>query len=95
MESMDVVGVLQEAGMLTQGPAPGPKCELNVTLFLTLTHPLHCLICAKNIKVTGLLLQVKGGWKGWRWFVYVRVSVGVQGVGIKLFLLFVLFLCCC
>ena len=25
--------------MLTQGPAPDPKCELNITSFLTLPHP--------------------------------------------------------
>ena len=51
--------------MLTQGPAPDPKCELNITSFLTLPHPLHCLICAKDIMVIVLLLQVMGGWEGW------------------------------
>ena len=81
-------------GMLTQGPIPDPKCELNIT-FLTLTHPLHCLICAKNIMVTVLLLQVMGECQGWGWFIYVRVSVGGQGVGLMLFLFFILFLCCC
>ena len=39
-------------GMLTQGPAPDPKCELNMTPFLTLSHPLHCPICAKDIMIT-------------------------------------------
>ena len=28
--------------MLTQGLAPDPKCELNITSFLTLPQPLHC-----------------------------------------------------
>ena len=42
--------------MLTQGPTSGPKCELNITSFLTLPHPLHCPICAKDIMVTVLLL---------------------------------------
>ena len=51
--------------MLTQGPAPDPKCELNITSFLTLPHPLHCPICAKDIMVTVLLLQVIGEWEGW------------------------------
>ena len=51
--------------MLTQEPVPDPKCELNITSFLTLPHPLHCLICAKDIMVTVLLLQVMGGWEGW------------------------------
>ena len=46
--------------MLTQGPAPDPKCELNITSFLTLPHPLYCPICAKDIMVTVLLLQVMG-----------------------------------
>ena len=51
--------------MLTQGPTPDPKCELNITSFLTLPHPLHYLVCAKDVIVTVLLLQVMGGWKGW------------------------------
>ena len=80
-------------GMLTQGPARDPKCELNIT-FLALPDPLHCPICAKDIMVT-VLLQVMCGWEGWGWFIYVRVWVGGQGVGIIVFLFFVLFLCCC
>ena len=52
--------------MLTHGPAPDPKCELDVASFLTLPHLLHCLICAKDIMVTILLLQVMGGWEDWR-----------------------------
>ena len=51
--------------MLTQGPAPDPKCELNLTSFFTLPHPLRCPICAKDIMVTELLLQVMWGWEGW------------------------------
>ena len=50
--------------MLTQGPAPDPKCELNITSFLTLPDPLHYPICAKDIMVTVLLLQVKWGGDG-------------------------------
>ena len=46
--------------MLTQGLAPDPKCELNIT-FLTLPHPLHCPICANDVMVTVLLLQVMRG----------------------------------
>ena len=52
-------------GMLTQGLAPDPKCELNIASFLTLPHPLHCPISAKDILVTVLLLQVMGRWEGW------------------------------
>ena len=46
--------------MLTQGPAPDPKCDLNITSFFTLPHPLHCPISAKHIMVIVLLLQVMG-----------------------------------
>ena len=79
--------------MLTQGPAPDPKCELNIT-FLTLPHPLHSPICAKDFMVTVFLLEVMRGWEGWGWFIYFRAWMGVQGVGI-FFLFFVLFLCLC
>ena len=51
--------------MLTQGPTPDPKCELNTISFLTLPHPLHYPISAKDIMVTVLLLQALGGWEGW------------------------------
>ena len=43
--------------ILTQGPAPDRKCEVNIISFLTLLHPLHCPFCAKDIMVTVLLLQ--------------------------------------
>ena len=52
--------------MLSKGLAPDPKCELNITSFLTLPHPLHCLICVKDIMVIVLLLQVMAGWEVWR-----------------------------
>ena len=51
--------------MLTQGPTPDSKRELNITSFLTLPHPLQCLIFAKDIIITVFLLQVMGGWEGW------------------------------
>ena len=54
----------RKQGMLIQWPAPDPKCELNITPFLTLLHPLHCSICAKDIMVTVLLLQMIMGWEG-------------------------------
>ena len=46
--------------MLTQGPTPDSKCELNIILFLTPPQSLHCPICAKGIMVTVMLLQVMG-----------------------------------
>ena len=33
--------------MLTKGPAPDPKCKLNISSFLALL--LDCLICARNL----------------------------------------------
>ena len=84
MESMDVTSVLQEADA---------KCELNITSILTLLHPLHCLICSKDIMIIVLLLQVLGDGKVDGWFIYVRVLVGDRG-GDHIFLFCVLFLCC-
>ena len=81
--------------MLTQGPTPDPKCQLNITSFPTLPHPLHCAICAKDIMVTVLLLQVMREWEGWG-VVHLCEGLGWgTGVGIIFFLFVVLFLCCC
>ena len=46
--------------MLTQGPKPDPKCKLNISSFLTLPHPSDCLICANDIMINVLLLQMMG-----------------------------------
>ena len=81
--------------MLTQGPAPDPKCKLNISSLLTFPDLLDCLICAKDIMIIVLLLQMIGGKEGWWWFIYVRVWVGEREVGIIFFQFFVLFLCCC
>ena len=69
-------------GMLTQGSAPDPKCELNITSFLTLPHPLYCPICAKGIERLGVVHLCQG-------------LGGGTGGGCIFFLFFVLFLCCC
>ena len=74
--------------MLTQGPAPDPKCDLNITPFFTLPHRLHCPISAKHIMVIVLLLQVMGYGKVGRWLIYLRVWVGGQGVGYYIFSIF-------
>ena len=47
-------------GMLTQGPAPDPKCKLNISSFLTLPHLLDCLICTRNSVSIVLLLWMMG-----------------------------------
>ena len=44
MESINVAGVLQEAGDADSGPVVDRKCKLNVSSFLTLPDLLDCLI---------------------------------------------------
>ena len=68
--------------MLTQGPAPDPKCKLIMPSFLTLPHFLDCLICTKNTMSIALLLQMMGGWDRWGWLIYIRLWVRGQGVGL-------------
>ena len=68
--------------MLTQWLAPDPKCEFNIRSFLTLSPPLHCPISGQDIMVIVLLLQVMGDGKVRAWFIYVRVWVVGQEVGI-------------
>ena len=63
-------------GMLTQGPTLVLKCKLNISSFLPLPHSSDCLICAKEIIIIVLLLQMIGGGKVGRWFIHVRVWVG-------------------
>ena len=69
--------------MLIEGPAPDPKCNLNISSFLTLPYPLDCLIRAKDIMIIVLVLvHMIGEWEGWGWFIYVRLRWGGQEVGI-------------
>ena len=46
--------------MLTQGPIPDPQCTLNISSFLTLPHPLNCLIWTEDIMIILLLLEMMG-----------------------------------
>ena len=55
----------RKQGMLTQGPAPDPKCKLNISSFLTHQHLLHCLISTRNSVSMVLLLWMMGGEGGW------------------------------
>ena len=64
--------------MLTQGPAPDPKCKLIMSSFLTLPHLLDCLICTRNAMPIVLLLQMMGGWDRWG---VVDLYEGVGGGG--------------
>ena len=81
--------------MLTQGLAPDPKCELNITSFLTLPHPLHCPISAKDIMVIVLLLQMMGDGKVGGGLFILGFGWGDRGWVYFFFLFLVLFLCCC
>ena len=51
--------------MLTQGPTSDPKCKLNISSFLKLSHLLDCLSCTRNSMPIVLLLQMEG--EGDRW----------------------------
>ena len=55
--------------------APDPKCKLNISSFLTLPHPLDCLICANDIMII-VSLHMMGDGKVGGWFNYVKVWVG-------------------
>ena len=48
--------------MLTDGPAPDPKCKLNISSFLTLPHFSDCFICTRNSVSIIFLLRMMGGW---------------------------------
>ena len=51
--------------MLTQGPAPDPRCELNIASFLTLPHLSDCLLCIRNSMSIVFLLEMVVGWDRW------------------------------
>ena len=59
--------------ILTQGVPPDTKCKLNISSFVPLPQPLHCLICAKDIMIIEFLLQMMGDLEVVGWFIYVRV----------------------
>ena len=50
-------------GMLTQVPTQDPKCNFNISLFLTLPHPLNYLICAKDNMIILFLQHMIGRWE--------------------------------
>ena len=51
--------------MLTQGPAPDPKCKVNISSFLTLPHLSDCHFCTSNSMFIVLVLQMMGGCVRW------------------------------
>ena len=54
-----MAGILQKAGMLTEGPALDPKCKLIIS-FLTLPYLLDRLIFNTNDISIVFLLQMMG-----------------------------------
>ena len=88
-------------GMLTQGPAPDPKCKLEISSFLTLTLLLDCLICTRNFRPVVLLLWMMGGWDRWRVVDSYQGESGATGGGYYLIVFFFIcafvfwFLMCC
>ena len=88
MESINVAGFMQEAGMLTQACTPDLKCKLNISSFLALPHLLDCPICTSNSMSIVLLLQMIGDGIGRGWLIYIRMSVGGGGVDRKCYLNF-------
>ena len=80
--------------MLTQRPAPYPKCKLIISSFLTLPHLLDCFICTRNAMSVVLLLQMMGGWDRWG---VVDLYLGVGGTTVAGYhlIIFVFLVCFC
>ena len=81
-----------------QIPSVSWMFHFHLHVFLTLPSPLVYLKCAKDITIV-LLLQMMGvdekvGTEG-GWIIYVKIWPKGQGVGLKFFIFFILFLCCC
>ena len=71
-------------GMVTQGPAPDPKCKSTISSFFALPYLLDCLVCTRNAMPIVLLLQIMGGGIGGRCLINISLWVGGQRVGIIL-----------
>ena len=80
--------------MLTQGPTPDPKCELNIASFVTLPHPLHIAPLLPRISWSlYCYFKLWGDGKVGGWFIYVRVWVGGQEMVIFFFFFFLFCFC--
>ena len=62
-------------GMLTEESAQDPKCELNISSFLTLPCLLDCLICTKNA-MSIVITNDEGMGQVRRIYLYEDVYVG-------------------
>ena len=72
MESINVTGILQEAGNADSRVILYSKCKLIISSVLTLPHLLDCLICTRNTMTVVVLLQMMRGNEvagGGGWFI--------------------------
>ena len=81
MQSMDEKMLLVSCwsqAMLTQVLEVDPKCQLNISSFLTLPHPLDCFIFAKDM-MTIMLLRKWWGYAKVGWVVMLGFGWGIMG----------------
>ena len=76
-------------GMLIQGPAPDPKCNLNISSFLNTSTLIRLPHLYQEFCVHFIFIR-NGGGDGISggWLIYNRMWEGGQGVGIILQVLF-------
>ena len=87
MESVNVAGVLEEAGDAHSRACPR-------SLFFTLPHPLDCLICDKDIVV--IVVTAKDGKVGaGGGYIILASELGDRGLMSYFFSFLFCFLCCC
>ena len=70
--------------MLTQEPAPDPKCKLNISSFVTLSHLLTASFLLQILRPLYCYYKWWGCGIGRGWLIYNRVLEGGQEVGIIL-----------
>ena len=80
--------------MLTHGPAPDPKCKLNISSFLIFPHLSDCLTCTRNSVSIVLLLSMIGEWDGWGMVASYQGLGGDRGWVLSLSLFFVFVFIC-
>lgn len=76
------------------GPVSDPQCKLNNSSFFTLANPLDYLICAKDIIIILMLLQMMGNRKVGNGSFILGFGWGYRGLVSHLFNFFVLLLSC-
>ena len=81
MESIKLVGVLQEAEDADRRACTRSYFKLNISLIPTIPHLLDCLICTMSSAFIALFLQVMGWWDRWQVVdLYQVVGSGAESV---------------